>query len=256
MASLPQKALRVFKEEGWSGVSKRLVHYTVSNRVYKFFFPYHLADGYDAHFFSENLADSRPMAEYLAPKIVEVFGIKRLVDFGAATGHWVSALSRAGVDVIGIEGSTSAKPYLVCDPTRMRFLDLRFPLPMEQFPFSEADTVMSIEVAEHIEETYADRYIENMLSFKPNRVLMTAAIPGQGGHWHVNEQPYEYWIEKFNKRGYVLDEAGKKVVSGFCEAGLKETNLPAIMRNPKFPDHKGVWIPFWMPKNLLVFKRQ
>jgi hypothetical protein len=76
MASLPQKALRVFKEEGWSGVSKRLVHYTVSNRVYKFFFPYHLADGYDAHFFSENLADSRPMAEYLAPKIVEVFGFE------------------------------------------------------------------------------------------------------------------------------------------------------------------------------------
>jgi hypothetical protein len=28
---------------------------------------------------------------------------------------------------------------------------------------------------------------------------MTNAVPGQGGHHHVNEQPTEYWIEHLKK---------------------------------------------------------
>jgi hypothetical protein len=36
---------------------------------------------------------------------------------------------------------------------------------------------------------------------------MTHAVPGQGGHHHVNCQPAEYWIEKMRKRNYRLDPA-------------------------------------------------
>src|SRR5205814_1764959 len=33
-------------------------------------------------------------------------------------------------------------------------------------------------------------------------IVFSAAIPGQGGEHHVNEQPWEYWRVKFADRGY------------------------------------------------------
>jgi hypothetical protein len=45
-----------------------------------------------------------------------------------------------------------------------------------------------------------------LVGFAP-RVVFTAATPGQGGGAdHVNEQPHEYWIKKFEQRGYDLME--------------------------------------------------
>ena len=37
-------------------------------------------------------------------------------------------------------------------------------------------------------------------------VAITHALPGQGGHHHVNCQPAEYWIEKMAARGYRLTQ--------------------------------------------------
>jgi len=33
-------------------------------------------------------------------------------------------------------------------------------------------------------------------------VLFSAAVPGQGGEHHVNEQPLEYWRRLFRRRGH------------------------------------------------------
>jgi len=49
--------------------------------------------------------------------------------------------------------------------------------------FARVDLVLCQEVVEHIEE----KYLENLLdSFATGKyVLMTHAVPGQGGHHHV-----------------------------------------------------------------------
>jgi hypothetical protein len=33
--------------------------------------------------------------------------------------------------------------------------------------------------------------------------MFSAAVPGQGGEHHINEQPLEYWRRKFAQRGYL-----------------------------------------------------
>jgi hypothetical protein len=33
-------------------------------------------------------------------------------------------------------------------------------------------------------------------------VLFSAAVPGQGGHGHVNEQWPAYWVERFSSLGF------------------------------------------------------
>ena len=45
---------------------------------------------------------------------------------------------------------------------------------------------------------------------------MTHAVPGQGGHHHVNCQPSEYWIERIEALGYSflpdVTAEGKRVI--------------------------------------------
>ena len=33
-------------------------------------------------------------------------------------------------------------------------------------------------------------------------ILFSAAVPGQGGEHHVNEQPYDYWRKRFAEAGF------------------------------------------------------
>jgi len=48
------------------------------------------------------------------------------------------------------------------------------------------------------EEKYADTFV-NTLCRHADTILFSAAHVGQGGDGHINEQPIDYWIEKFKK---------------------------------------------------------
>jgi len=64
------------------------------------------------------------------------------------------------------------------------------------------DLVVSLEVAEHIPHASADTFVDSLVRHG-DIVLFSAAIPGQGGTFHVNEQWPEYWGKRFKARGYV-----------------------------------------------------
>jgi len=62
------------------------------------------------------------------------------------------------------------------------------------------DLCWSVEFVEHVYEQYMDNYVA---AFQKCRVLfMTHAVPGQGGHHHVNEQEEDYWLQKIESYGF------------------------------------------------------
>lgn len=62
------------------------------------------------------------------------------------------------------------------------------------------DMVFSYECAEHI--MAADNYI-NTITMNCDRILaITHALPGSGGHHHVNEQEDDYWIKRITEKGF------------------------------------------------------
>jgi hypothetical protein len=63
------------------------------------------------------------------------------------------------------------------------------------------DLVQSLEVAEHLHETQASNFVKS-LTRHGSVVLFSAAPPGQGGHGHINERPYDYWRQLFEQEGY------------------------------------------------------
>jgi hypothetical protein len=92
---------------------------------------------------------------------------------------------------------------------RERFLpfDLTDPFTTDQ----HFDLAMSFEVAEHLPASRAAGFVASLVALAP-AVLFSAAIPGQGGTGHINEQWPEYWVTLFGDRGYeVIDTLRPKV---------------------------------------------
>jgi hypothetical protein len=63
------------------------------------------------------------------------------------------------------------------------------------------DVAVSMEVAEHLPEMVADRYV-HLLTRLSQVIVFASAPPGQGGADHVNEQPPSYWISKFQQNAF------------------------------------------------------
>jgi len=63
-----------------------------------------------------------------------------------------------------------------------------------------------LEVAEHVSPLAGDRLVRELCRVS-DYVLWSAAIPGQGGDGHVNEQPPAYWAKRFEREGWHLRDA-------------------------------------------------
>jgi hypothetical protein len=138
-------------------------------------------------------------AEIVCKAVNDVFAPESVIDVGCGIGDYVHYfLNNLNIAASGIEGSEAARPYLVSE--RVLILDMR----KQQNVRPRSDLVTCFEVLEHIEEEYSDIFIENLTRMS-NRILLSAAPPGAGGHYHVNCQSKEYWMEKFMKFNYGYD---------------------------------------------------
>lgn len=125
--------------------------------------------------------------------------VNRLLDVGSNIGQWSRAFAQLDVDVTACDSPHMESHFIKTPGTVFRAVDLCLPLLLGSY-----DLVVCLEVAEHIPVQFADVLIDS-LCYHANTVVFSAATPGQGGHGHVNEQPFEYWAAKFSARGFVPD---------------------------------------------------
>lgn len=152
--------------------------------------------------FYKYIEQTRKDEEIVIPFILQWVSPKSIVDFGCAEGAWLAeALKQnSSIDILGMDGSYVDRNRLKISEKNFKAVDLRTPISLNQ----RFDLAISTEVAEHIEEAFAEIFVDNITQAS-EQVLFSAAIPGQGGVHHVNEQWQSYWIEKFEKRGYYCD---------------------------------------------------
>jgi hypothetical protein len=86
--------------------------------------------------------------------------------------------------------------WLAVDRSEFRVADLNQPLKLSE----KFDLAVCIEVAEHLQRAAAAPLVQTLTSVAPV-VLFSAAIPGQGGHGHYNEQPRSFWHALFAQHG-------------------------------------------------------
>jgi hypothetical protein len=129
---------------------------------------------------------------------------------------WASNLLKRGVtDVLGIDGDYVNRDRLRIPLDCFQACDLDKPLAIER----RFDLAICLEVAEHLPATRAEGFVEDLVKLAPV-VLFSAAIPGQGGVNHINEQYLSYWANLFVLKDYVLLDIIRPVIWNEERCGL------------------------------------
>ena len=99
--------------------------------------------------------------------------------------------------LLGLDGHYIKEDLLVIPKEKflMVNLDKGFQLPRKY------ELVISLEVAEHIQPSFAKQFIDSLCK-TGDVILFSAAIPGQGGLNHLNEQYPAYWAKLFKQNEF------------------------------------------------------
>ena len=197
---------------------------------------------YDQEFFRMH-ANNMPAYEELARLIDEINNHRHelsIIDIGCGHGFLVESLRKCGYEnSYGLEGSSSAEAvwpdkyrsyYTIGDVTDKE----------TGRAIKKADLVCSFETGEHIDARYTKQYVQLLTQSKPGMIIFGAATLYQDcglNPTHVNEQPFSYWINKFQDEQYKLDIL-----------------LTVQIRNSMFSNAQVFSNAWWYPKNILVFK--
>ncbi|MGL4768090.1 MAG: class I SAM-dependent methyltransferase [Formosimonas sp.] len=134
--------------------------------------------------------------------LIKRFALKSVLDLGCGMAYSSDYFYRQGLKVIAVDGfpdniKKSVYPSIQQDLTISPVV-------------CHVDLVHCQEVVEHIEERYLENLLQSMACGKV--IVMTNALPGQGGYHHVNEQPTEYWMAHLARYNYeVLHEDTMRV---------------------------------------------
>lgn len=154
---------------------------------------------YDRAFFEQIADESLPSARIVVPMIMDLARPKSVIDLGCGPGAWLRAFKENGVEVVcGIDGEYVDQSTLLIDKTEFVAADLTKPINISR----DYDLAICIEVAEHLPDSATNHLIAQLAKAAP-LVLFSAAIPGQGGINHVNEQWPSYWHKRFSEQGCV-----------------------------------------------------
>lgn len=198
--------------------------------------------GYVHDTYGSYISGSERSAAIVAGLLVPMLSPASVLDVGCGTGGWVEAFRAAGVsEVHGVDGpwSPADKTLREGEFTRWNFEagDPAGPaLPRERY-----DLVTSLEFVEHIDESRADA-VADFLASKGDVLLISAAIPLQGGQHHVNERWPEYWTAKFAKRGFRPFDAMRLALWDNPEvASWYRQNMILYFREGCMPDAVRNW---------------
>jgi hypothetical protein len=181
---------------------------------------------YTAKFYRE-LESTRQSAMEILPIIIELLKPSSIIDVGCGSGHWLAAAAELGMtDFLGVDGGWAKESQLAIPAEKFVARDLSTPLKLDR----RFDLALSLEVAEHLPESAAGTFVQNLCS-AADMIVFSAAIPEQGGRHHVNEQWPPYWAGLFHGSGYQ------------CYDVLR----PRIWNNPR--------IAWYYAQNCMIFSR-
>jgi SAM-dependent methyltransferase len=152
---------------------------------------------YDSEFYRFLASFAVRSAEQIVPLLRSALPINSVADFGCGQGAWLSVWRKTGATIMGIDGPYIDRRSLMIDTAHFQTADLSMRIELGR----QFDLVQSLEVAEHLPAEKAADVVDTLTRHAP-LVMFSAAVPGQGGEHHVNEQPLEYWRSKFWDCGY------------------------------------------------------
>jgi SAM-dependent methyltransferase len=153
---------------------------------------------YSRAFYEAQSPASLLAARRVVPAVEALVSPRSVVDVGCGVGTWLSVFRERGVaEILGIDGSYVDPATLLIPAECFLPRDLTGPINVSR----RFDMAISLEVAEHLPPSSSGSFVDQITGLS-DIVLFSAAIPGQGGANHINEQWQSYWRRLFDERGY------------------------------------------------------
>lgn len=154
---------------------------------------------YDREFFADRDDRTRYAAKRILGLVLEYIpNLESVVDVGCGVGTWLSVCQEYGVDRIkGVDGADIDEDLLSINPQFFSVQDIESGLSREL----SFDLAICLEVAEHLRPEIGRSLVEDLVHLS-DVILFSAAVPGQGGTHHKNEQWPSYWSALFDGYGY------------------------------------------------------
>ena len=157
------------------------------------------------HQFSKKLAELA--TEFFSPG-------EPVLDFGCGNASYLKYLQDHGFSGFGVEGTHG----LTYEAPRPQELAQRRANPVPCLVLLQWDlqhplwlglkgNVMSVEVAEHLHAGHHDAFMDNLSRHCTGKLLLTWAVPGQGGLRHVSERTQEQVVPYVARWGFGFLEA-------------------------------------------------
>ncbi|KAK3607493.1 hypothetical protein CHS0354_031111 [Potamilus streckersoni] len=161
----------------------------------------------------------------LAEGLAELFKGTRVASFGDGPGRYKQLIEDSGKHVT--YDAYDGAPY--CEETskgRVKFLDLTLP----QYGLPMYDWVISLEVAEHIPGEYESVYIDNIHRHARVGVVLSWAVPGQGGYAHINNRPFDYVVSIMKEKGLYHNPEKSDYLKTTAQVDWLKRNINVYMR--------------------------
>jgi len=171
-----------------------------------------MAKLYDESFFNKIKGASAKSAVLILPHIKNIIPkLESAIDFGCGNGTWLNTLKQLyNTSILGIDGAY-AIPNLIINHSEFTACDFNKETPNI---YSKYDLAMSLEVGEHLDKHRAKTFVDSICTTS-DYILFGAALPGQKGTHHVNEQPQSYWAKMFIDNGFIPVDFRFKVILNY-----------------------------------------
>lgn len=154
---------------------------------------------YSDQFFDYIDTGARASARRIIGLLQPWLGASSVLDLGSGRGVWLREWMKEGAETVAaVDGDYVDRDRLAISEDSFWARDLTQPVDLGR----SFDLAQSLEVGEHLPESAAETLVES-LTRHSDRVLFSAAVTGQGGEFHINEQPLAYWQSLFAEHGYV-----------------------------------------------------
>lgn len=155
--------------------------------------------GFSPHIYAQIREGAQRSARAAVPVILDALGEiapRTVIDVGCGEGWWGHEFESHGFTAQGLDmgDQGAAVPVITTD------LEKQLP---EVDGFGLA---VCLEVAEHLTPARGDTFIGELCALA-NTIVFSAAIPGQGGTNHLNEQWPAYWVQRFEACGFTCSGA-------------------------------------------------
>ena len=175
-----------------------------------------------------HLIDAVEWDAELLEELQRRYPIRTVLDVGCGVGLSLDLFQDHGISAWGLDGNVA----ILDGPsqTKQRIMIVDFTKQWIEWP-TKMDLVWCTEVLEHIPNLYEVNVIRTICSSAARIVFATAASSNQPGYNHVNCQPLEHWISRFEEHGLKYVEETRHILDRLTNEGpfgrnyLKENGM-------------------------------